>query len=139
MIIDSHGHYTTAPDSHNAWRQLQVAAFHAGTPTPSYHAISDEEIIETIESNQLRLLKERGADLTLFSPRASAMEHHVGDQSVSLEWSRACNDLIARVTHLFPSYFAGVGVASSPSTSLANSLNLPFSSANLSAAAAPYL
>jgi 4-oxalmesaconate hydratase len=123
MIIDCHGHYTTAPEPHNAWRKLQVAAFQAGESSPPYPSISDEEIIETIESNQLRLLKERGADLTLFSPRASAMEHHVGDESVSLEWSRACNDLIARVTHLFPSYFAGVGqLPQSPGASIGESL-----------------
>ena len=123
MIIDCHGHYTTAPEPHNAWRKLQVAAFNSGTPTPSYPAISDEEIIETIESNQLRLLKERGADLTLFSPRASAMEHHVGDASVSAAWSRACNDLIARVTHLFPSFFAGVGqLPQSPGVPISESL-----------------
>jgi 4-oxalmesaconate hydratase len=123
MIIDCHGHYTTAPEPHNAWRKLQVAAFNAGTPTPSYPAITDEEIIETIESNQLRLLKERGADLTLFSPRASAMEHHIGDGTVSLEWSRSCNDLIARVTHLFPSYFAGVGqLPQSPGVSIVESI-----------------
>ena len=35
---------------------------------------------ETIEANQLRLLRERGADMTIFSPRASAMAPHVGDQ-----------------------------------------------------------
>jgi 4-oxalmesaconate hydratase len=123
MIIDCHGHYTTAPELHNAWRKLQVAAFHAGQSPPSYPAISDEEIIETIESNQLRLLRERGADLTLFSPRASAMEHHIGDESVSVEWSRACNDLVARVTHLFPLYFAGVGqLPQSPGASISESL-----------------
>ncbi|MGH3732000.1 MAG: amidohydrolase family protein [Acidimicrobiales bacterium] len=108
MIIDCHGHYTTAPEPHSAWRALEVAAFNADEPFPSYPAISDQQIVETIEANQLRLLRERGADLTLFSPRASAMEHHVGDESVSLAWSRACNDLIARVTTLFPAFFAGV-------------------------------
>ena len=70
--------------------------------------ISDDEIVETIESNQLRLLRERGADMTIFSPRASAMEHHVGDEAVSAAWSRACNDLIARVVDLFPDTFVGV-------------------------------
>ena len=30
--------------------------------------ISDDELRETIEANQLRLMKERGADLTIFSP-----------------------------------------------------------------------
>ena len=58
--------------------------------------------------NQLRLLRERGADMTIFSPRASAMAPHVGDGGVSLAWSRACNDLIARVVGLYPETFIGV-------------------------------
>jgi 4-oxalmesaconate hydratase len=70
--------------------------------------ISDEEIVDVIENNQLRLLRERGADMTVFSPRASAMEHHVGNEQVSESWSRACNDLIARVVSLFPDSFIGV-------------------------------
>jgi 4-oxalmesaconate hydratase len=85
-----------------------VAAFNAGEPWPDYPVISDEEIIDTIEKNQLRLLRERGADMTIFSPRASAMEHHVGDESVSVAWSRACNELIGRVVGLFPETFIGV-------------------------------
>src|SRR5690606_36914467 len=71
MIIDCHGHYTTAPEPHNQWREDQKAAFKAGQPTPAYPNISDDEIRETIEKNQLRLIKERGADMTIFSPRAS--------------------------------------------------------------------
>ena len=33
---------------------------------------------ESIEKNQLKLMRERGADLTIFSPRASFMAHHIG-------------------------------------------------------------
>jgi 4-oxalmesaconate hydratase len=36
------------------------------------------------------------------------MGHHIGDESVSLEWSQICNDLIARVISLYPSNFIGV-------------------------------
>jgi 4-oxalmesaconate hydratase len=123
MIIDCHGHYTTAPESHSEWRALEVAAYEAGDTFPPYPAISDEQIVESIELNQLRLLRERGADLTLFSPRASAMEHHVGDESVSLAWTRACNDLIARVAALFPSTFVGVGqLPQSPGVPIAHSI-----------------
>jgi 4-oxalmesaconate hydratase len=123
MIIDCHGHYTTAPAAHSTWRSLEVAAYDAGEPLPAYPTISDEQIVDSIESNQLRQLRERGADLTLFSPRASAMEHHVGDESVSLAWSRACNDLIARVTTLFPSTFVGVGqLPQSPGVPIAHSI-----------------
>jgi 4-oxalmesaconate hydratase len=108
LVIDCHGHYTTAPEPHNQWREAQKAAFKAGEAPPPYPAISDDEIRETIEQNQLRLIRERGADMTIFSPRASAMAHHVGDEGVSVAWARACNDLIARVVGLYPDVFAGV-------------------------------
>ena len=108
MIIDCHGHYTTAPEAHNLWREAQVTAHNAGEPFPAATTISDDEIRETIELHQLRLLGERGADLTLFSPRASAMAHHVGDEAVSRAWAIACNDLIKRVADLFPETFFGV-------------------------------
>ena len=48
MIIDCHGHYTTAPQPHNAWRDAQLDAFSAGRPAPLYPTISDDEIRETI-------------------------------------------------------------------------------------------
>jgi 4-oxalmesaconate hydratase len=108
MIIDCHGHYTTAPEAHNQWRIDQLAAYKAGEPSPSYPEISDDTIRETIEGNQLRLIKERGSDLTIFSPRASAMGHHEGDQRISLEWTVACNNLIKRVVDLYPDVFVGV-------------------------------
>ena len=108
MIIDCHGHYTTAPEPHNNWREDQLAAFKAGQPTPAYPEISDDLIRETIEGNQLRLINERGSDLTIFSPRASAMGHHEGDQRISNEWTTACNNLIKRVVDLYPETFVGV-------------------------------
>jgi 4-oxalmesaconate hydratase len=108
MIIDCHGHYTTAPEAHTAWREAQVKAFKDGTSAPAYPSISDDEIRLTIEENQLRLLRERGADMTIFSPRASTMAHHVGDQAVSQAWTIACNDLIKRVVDLYPDTFVGV-------------------------------
>ena len=108
MIIDCHGHYTTAPAAHTAWREKQVAAWEAGVSPEPYPVISDDEIRETIETSQLRLMDERGIDVTVFSPRASAMAHHVGDAAVSLEWARRCNDLVHRVTTLFPERFIGV-------------------------------
>jgi 4-oxalmesaconate hydratase len=108
VIIDCHGHYTVLPKAHDSWREEQKAAFKAGTECPPYPAITDGEIRETIESNQLRLIKERGADMTIFSPRASAMAPHVGDQSVAVKWAQVCNDLIGRVVGLYPDVFAGV-------------------------------
>src|SRR3978361_880958 len=97
MIIDCHGHYTTAPPAHTEWRRDQLTAFRAGAGTPASPRLSDDEIRESIESHQLRLLRERGSDMTIFSPRASAMGHHEGDVGVGTAWSRASNDLVARV------------------------------------------
>ena len=45
-----------------------MAAWEAGTTPPPYPSISDDEIRETIEGSQLRLMDERGIDLTVFSP-----------------------------------------------------------------------
>ncbi len=108
MIIDCHGHYTTAPAAHTSWREAQTAAFDAGEPAPLYPEIGDDEIRESIEGSQLPLMAERGIDLTIFSPRASAMGHHRGDEAVSAAWTRACNDLVARVVEEFPQHYAGV-------------------------------
>ncbi|WP_433280220.1 amidohydrolase family protein [Pseudonocardia xinjiangensis] len=108
MIIDCHGHYTTVPAAHTAWREEQRAGFEAGTPVPGYPEISDDQIRESVEGSQLRLMADRGVDLTVFSPRASAMGHHIGDEQVSASWSRACNDLIHRVVALYPEHFIGV-------------------------------
>jgi 4-oxalmesaconate hydratase len=114
MIIDCHGHFTTAPAAHGAFREAQLdrlaAQLSGGTvlPMPAPGAISDDEIRESVEANQLRLLRERGTDLTVFSPRASDMQHHVADPATARVWAQACNDLIYRVTTLFPANFAGV-------------------------------
>jgi 4-oxalmesaconate hydratase len=124
MIIDCHGHYTTAPAAHDQWREAQKTAFKSGGDVdPAYPRISDDEIRETIEKNQLRLLRERGADMTIFSPRASAMAHHVGNEGVSQAWTRRCNDLIKRVVDLFPQTFVGVcQLPQSPGVSIAHSI-----------------
>jgi 4-oxalmesaconate hydratase len=110
MIIDCHGHYTTAPKALEAWRTDQLAAFEAGTPLPDPDAlaIDDDALRASVEGSQLRLQRERGIDVTLFSPRASAMAHHLGDERVSAGWSRACNDLVARVCGLYPRNFVPV-------------------------------
>lgn len=123
MIIDCHGHYTTAPKPHQQYRDAQLAAHEAGKPLPSPLAVSDDEIRESIESNQLKLILERGADMTIFSPRASAMAHHVGDEAVSRTWTEACNNLIKRVVDLYPDTFIGVcQLPQSPAVPIANSI-----------------
>ncbi|CAN5388067.1 amidohydrolase family protein [soil metagenome] len=107
MIIDIHGHYTTAPKALEAWRNQQIAGIKdpALRPAVADLKMSDDEIRETIETNQLRLMKARGSDVTIFSPRASFMAHHIGDFEVSSSWAAICNDLCYRVSKLFPEHF----------------------------------
>jgi 4-oxalmesaconate hydratase len=107
MIIDCHGHYTTAPKALENWRNQQVANLKTpelGPKVSDLH-ISDDELIESIEKNQLAKMKERGSDLTIFSPRASFMAHHIGDFNTSATWAAICNELCARVSKLFPDNF----------------------------------
>ena len=110
MIIDCHGHYTTAPKELEAYRQKQIADL----KDPSHVAvkgtlsISDDQIRESIDKAQLKLQRERGTDVTIFSPRAAGMGHHIGNATTSLHWSLVCNDLIHRVCSLYPQNFVGV-------------------------------
>ncbi len=124
MIIDCHGHYTTAPAELQTFRQAQIAQLADPLlPAPLAPHISDDEIRASLEGAQLKLARERGIDLTIFSPRASAMAHHVGTEQTSLAWARACNDLIARVCALYPHNFVGVAqLPQSPHADLAGSI-----------------
>jgi 4-oxalmesaconate hydratase len=108
VIIDCHGHYTTAPASHTSWRARQLEAYAAGIRPEPYRLPPDDDIRESLREHQLRRARERGIDRTIFSPRASAMSQHLGDLAVSQAWAEANNDLIARVVDLFPDEFAPV-------------------------------
>ncbi|MFT3790930.1 MAG: amidohydrolase family protein [Rudaea sp.] len=112
MIIDCHGHYTTAPKALENWRERQVAGIKdpSQAPKASDLSIGDDELRETIELNQLKLMRERGSDLTIFSPRASFMAHHVGDFQVSSTWAAICNELCFRVSQLYPDHFIGAAM-----------------------------
>jgi 4-oxalmesaconate hydratase len=107
LIIDCHGHYTNAPAALSEWRRQQLGVAHLRHERGSL-VISDDEIRETLETAQLRLQRARGTDLTLFSPRASAMGHHLGDPMTSRFWAERCNELIHRVCELYPQNFVGV-------------------------------
>lgn len=112
LIIDCHGHYTTAPKALEEWRNKQIAAVNGSGDMPNVSdlKISDDEIRESIENNQLRLMNDRGIDITLFSPRASFMAHHVGDFNVSATWAAICNEMCFRVSELFPDSFVPVAM-----------------------------
>ncbi len=109
MVIDCHGHYTTAPKELQAFRDEQISGLKNPSHVPSKRplSISDDELRESVQP-QLKFQSDRGTDLTIFSPRASAMAHHIGDATTSAHWSEHCNDLIFRVCGLFPENFVGV-------------------------------
>jgi len=110
MIIDIHGHYTTEPQALHAFRDKQLAGLldSARKPATTDLGISDEALVKSV-APQLKFQKERGSDLTVFSPRASGMAHHVGSEAISAEWTRISNDLIHRICTLLPENFVGVG------------------------------
>lgn len=110
MIIDCHGHYTTEPQELKDYRVSQVQGVKDPSykPLPAALKVSDDEVRESVEGAQLKLQRERGTDLTIFSPRASGMAHHEGDETTNRFWAEACNDMIHRVCTLFPQNFIGV-------------------------------
>ena len=110
MIIDCHGHYTTAPKGLQIFRDAQLAGLKdpVRAPAPGPVTITYDEIRQSLEPAQLAFQRTRGTDVTIFSPRASAMAHHIGDATTSLQWARQCNNLIHRVCALYPDNFVGV-------------------------------
>ncbi|NQY24018.1 MAG: amidohydrolase [Campylobacteraceae bacterium] len=111
MIIDCHGHYTTAPKELTDYRDKQKNELKNDPLIKHLKGeinITDEQLKESIVNNQLKLQTQRGSDLTIFSPRASRMEHHIGNLSTSIAWTEHCNDLIGRIVGLFPKNFVGV-------------------------------
>jgi 4-oxalmesaconate hydratase len=111
VIIDCHGHYTTAPPQLGEYRDAQQAVLAADPDAVGEKgsvSISDDEIRESLEGAQLKLQRERGTDLTIFSPRASWMGHHIGNAHTSQFWSEHCNELVRRVCDLYPANFAPV-------------------------------
>src|SRR5438477_4077893 len=110
MVIDCHGHYTTAPKQLQTYRDSQLAGLKEPKKDTSKGTINitDDQIRESLEGAQLKFQRERGTDVTIFSPRASAMAHHIGNATTSVHWTQHCNDLIHRVCSLYPSNFVGV-------------------------------
>src|ERR1700753_414815 len=101
MIIDIHGHYTTEPQALHQFRDKQLA----GLADPMRHpsgtdlGITDDMLRESV-APQLKLQAQRGSDLTIFSPRAAGMAHHVGTEATSGQWTTISNDLIHRICTL---------------------------------------
>ncbi len=126
MIIDCHGHYTTAPDELGEYRDAQKAELEKDPLAPGSKGlieISDQQICDSLEGAQLKLQADRGTDLTIFSPRASWMGHHIGNEHTSRHWTEHCNELIYRITQLYPDNFIGVAqLPQSPDAPMENSV-----------------
>lgn len=58
MIIDCHGHFTTTPATHTAFRSAQLARLaDPALPDPALTDPSDDAVRDAIENNQLKLLR----------------------------------------------------------------------------------
>ena len=71
MIIDCHGHYTTSSPKLQAFRDEQLRLFSEGKETSlaKMAVISDDEIIDSIENNQLKLIGNAAETLQFFLRR----------------------------------------------------------------------
>jgi hypothetical protein len=89
MIIDCHGHYTTAPKELGDYRDQQKADL---KKNPQHQAqkgtltISDDQLRDSVENAQLKLQRERGTDVTIFQPAreldGSSLGQCVDEQSL---------------------------------------------------------
>jgi 4-oxalmesaconate hydratase len=91
------------------YRDLQIVGLKDPSQSPfEAPKMTDDQIRASLENAQLKFQRERGTDVTIFSPRAMGMGHHVGNAETSAHWSRVCNDLIYRCCSLYPENFVGV-------------------------------
>ncbi len=111
MIIDCHGHYTTEVSALTGYRKNQLEAL-ANDPNYKPKAadfkVDENEMREKLEAAQLKLQRERGSDLTIFSPRAVGMGHHLGTEQTAYYWAQISNDMVYRAVTMFPDKFVGV-------------------------------
>jgi len=105
MIIESHAHFTTAPQALDAYRGRQLSQRNRPTKGRALK-ISDQELADSLRGH-LDRMEQQNVDRMIFSPRASGMGHEVGDFKMSLYWAQTNNDLIARVCEMFPDKFIG--------------------------------
>ncbi|MEA2622785.1 MAG: 4-oxalmesaconate hydratase [Chloroflexota bacterium] len=99
MIVDVHGHFTTAPAAFEAYRARLLAD--PGAALHGQLGISEDELAASLEP-VIRQMDDRGIDVLFFSPRAAGMGHDQGGEPVSRHWTEVSNDLIARACGLHP-------------------------------------
>jgi 4-oxalmesaconate hydratase len=105
LIIDVHGHYTSAPPGLFQYRAAQFAELNRPRRRPL--RISDDEVRATLAA-PLKAMDDRGISIVLISPIASRQGHDLGSERVSRYWTEVNNDLIHQVCRLFPDRFMAV-------------------------------
>jgi len=111
MIIDCHGHYTTEVQALTDYRKNQLESLAKDPsykPKPADFEVDEDEMRQKLEAAQLKLQRERGSDLTIFSPRAVGMGHHLGTEQTAYYWAQISNDMVHRAVTMYPDSFVGV-------------------------------
>jgi 4-oxalmesaconate hydratase len=104
-VIDVHDHFTTAPAALNAFRAGQISGGNQPRPFNS-KSVTDEQLVAAVKDKQIAHMDMKGIDWLVLSPQAGAMGHQFGGELVSRYWTQACNDLIYRVSRLYPDKLA---------------------------------
>ena len=125
LIIDCHGHYTTAPDAHQQFRDKQLARLKdpsAAVAVAGAHQRRRDPRDDREEPAQAAARARRGHhDLLAARLGDGASRRRRGD--VSRPGRARCNDLIKRVVDLYPENFVGVcQLPQSPGVPIANSI-----------------
>ena len=113
MIIDIHGHYTTAPKQLEAWRNQQIAGIKdpAAKPQASDLKISDDELreVDRGEPAPVHAGARRGPDHLLAARELHGPSHRRLRRQLDLgrDLQRA---LLPRVARLFPDNFIGAAM-----------------------------
>ena len=111
MIIDCHGHYTTAPKELQDWRKQpdRRARGPERTMPPRPLKISDDEIRESIEGGAAQApARARHRPDDLLAARRRHVASHRRRRDEPRNGRAHCNDLIHRVCTLYPENFVGV-------------------------------
>lgn len=82
MIIDCYGYYIIVLELFQLFCEVQLKVYQDGKVFFEVFYISDEQIQESIEKNQLCLLIECGFDMIIFLFWVLVMVYYVGDEVV---------------------------------------------------------
>lgn len=109
MIIDCHGHYTTAPAEAEAWRKLQVQALGNPSQAPSKASLSISDD-QSARASRARNSSSNGCG----APTSRSSRRGQAPWRITLAMrgpalcGRICNELVHRCCTLYPDNFVGV-------------------------------